>query len=1332
MFKVTILILFSSFIAGSDTGELGVKIERNVPVPMRDGTILRADVYRPDRGGPYPVLVRLAESASSGHFNRFVKAGYIVVSQAGLRWEWASEEEGGLLRRQREIAEDGYDTVEWAAKLSDSNHKVGTFGRSNVADRPWLVAPLCPPSLVAMSARSTGDFRPDHQPTGIIPGVIRNPYSFLRGIFTGFTPRDRRLGNRPGVHTSWEAIRLWDQGEGEKWITFEPRLDIPQDFWGSFSYNIKLNLSGQPLKRPYKTEACKDIAVPNFDIVGWFDRVNHDMALFQTMVNEAKTEVARKGSKIIIGPWLHSRIKRHIGPIDFGPDAVLDEQALVIRWFDYWLKGEENGVDKDAPVRIFVMGDNKWRDEQQWPLQRAKDKILFITSNGQANTPTGGRKLTWQQPEQVGKDQYLYDPKDPVPSIIELRYPFMPVDQRPLAGRKDILVYQTEPLRERVEVTGYPVVGLYASSSAPDTDWFVRLIDVAPDGLAMDVSMGVVRARYRSGFNSPKLLKPGEVVKYSIRMRPTSNAFLPGHRIRIDITSSDFPNYERNHNTAANQNADATLVIANQTIYHGGEHATRIILPWVPNPVEEERQAEEEKPEPVQEKQKYPLHQVAANGDIHKLKMFISKGADVNTKDAEGETPLHYAAEAGKMEVVQLLVEVGADINAGPWTALHSAVDGGRRDIVELLIQRGADINAKDDGGETPLYSAVREGHSDIAELLIQKGADVDLESAAQLGDLAKVKRFIESDPDVNESQLNQLLRRSLNYESLLQGQKDVADYLLNKGANPNAKVKNEATMLHQSAWGGDPARTKSLIEFLVSRGADVNAFQGESRWTPLHSACSRGRGSVAKVLIDNGADVNAKDRWGRTPLHYSLKKEDLDTAELLIAEGSDVNAKDNEGATPLGYALTTNKKDIAGLLLAKGAKITDLGSKDGRGVTALHNATVGGHRDITELLLAKGAKVDETDDNYEFTALHYAARFGRKNVAEVLIANGANIKAKDKWDYQAIHWAAHHDRADVVGLLLSKGADINAKTSLGQTPLELAIPRRNTKTIEVLRKYSDKTETAIGIKDANSNKSYVILERGVVRAVIVNNEPVDDEVLPGHRGGYSGLASLTHRARKENLFVPFYAGLNFEHIHDGTVKPRDILFEPRQAPMETRRIDQNTVELYQKPTPHWQLESWLRYQLLDDGAIEMTLECIPQARTFKNDYIGLFFASYIDKPESLDIHFLGRPANETGAKPRWIRGVTPAHGTLPTHLAVDDNRNFAHDPNFPLTLVFNKSNYRYTEPWYYGVSGGMAFVLMFRPGDNVRLSQSPSGAGNGNPAWDFQWFVPQYKVGQR
>jgi hypothetical protein len=261
--------------------------------------------------------------------------------------------------------------------------------------------------------------------------------------------------------------------------------------------------------------------------------------------------------------------------------------------------------------------------------------------------------------------------------------------------------------------------------------------------------------------------------------------------------------------------------------------------------------------------------------------------------------------------------------------------------------------------------------------------------------------------------------------------------------------------------------------------------------------------------------------------------------------------------------------------------------------------------------------------------------------------------------------------------------------------------------------------------------KPYVILRRGSVEAVVVDNRAVDDDVLPGHRAGYSGVASLKHTKRQENLFVPLYAGLNFEHIHDGTVRERNVLFEPRNWPMELRAIDEHTAELYQGPTPNYRLESCLRYRMLEDGTIEMTLECIPRARLFTHGYVGLFWASYIHQPESLDVHFKGHGVDEPPAA-RWIRGVTPAHGRLSTHVASNDDRSFGRDPNFPLTLVFNRSQYRYAEAWYYGVSHGMALVHVFRPKDRIRVSQSPSGGGNGNPAWDFQYLIPDYEVGRR
>ena len=246
-----------------------------------------------------------------------------------------------------------------------------------------------------------------------------------------------------------------------------------------------------------------------------------------------------------------------------------------------------------------------------------------------------------------------------------------------------------------------------------------------------------------------------------------------------------------------------------------------------------------------------------------------------------------------------------------------------------------------------------------------------------------------------------------------------------------------------------------------------------------------------------------------------------------------------------------------------------------------------------------------------------------------------------------------------------------------------------------------------------------------------MDNRAVDDDVLRGHRAGYSGLAVLRHARRRENLFVPAYAGLNFEHIHDGTTRPREVLFEPRNAPMELRRIDEHTVELYQKPTPHWGLESCTRYEMLPDGAIEMTVECIPRraaSGTATSACSGPATSTGPSRAPSTSW------AIRSGAtRPRaWIEAVSPAHGVRATHLAADDDRVFPHDEDFPLTLVFNRSDVRYDEPWYYGVSHGMAYVQVFRRRDRVRLAQSPSGGGEGNPAWDFQAFLPDYEVGRR
>lgn len=258
----------------------------------------------------------------------------------------------------------------------------------------------------------------------------------------------------------------------------------------------------------------------------------------------------------------------------------------------------------------------------------------------------------------------------------------------------------------------------------------------------------------------------------------------------------------------------------------------------------------------------------------------------------------------------------------------------------------------------------------------------------------------------------------------------------------------------------------------------------------------------------------------------------------------------------------------------------------------------------------------------------------------------------------------------------------------------------------------------------------YVEIKRGPVRIVVVDNEAIDVPALRGHRAGYNGVASLTHKNRAENLFVPAVAGLNFEHIHDGTLAVDKERFEPRQSPMSLRVIDEFTVEVYQPPTTSWKLESCGRYHLLHDGTIEYTFECIPRSATFQQNYIGLFWASYIDRPEDKAIHFIGREKSSSDPAD-WLRATTPRHGVESTHPPAGPLADLRIDPNFSLTLVNHPSPFVHTEPWYYGVSHGLAYVQMFRARDRIWFAQSPTGGGQTNPAWDFQWFIPDYKVGE-
>lgn len=566
------------FAASATAGEMVV--ERDVAVPMRDGVVLRAHVFRPAGGGSHPVLVMRTPYGKDARRDpaTYVNAGYIVVTQ-DARGRYASDGQyESLYKFGPHDATDGYDTVEWAARLPGANGRVGTYGISYDAFLQWRLAALRPPALVAMAAFSIPPRLTDIEG----PGTIR-PGRRLDWYYLGMTPEMRRRSGRPGPVTKDEARALWNGGMEGNLYYFLPWLDLPDFVFENDTEDMK-NWLRHPEVDPWRLlDGCKDIAVPNLNVVGWFDHCNDSIQLFGGMRREGRTPVAREGQRLIIGPWSHVSLgQQQQGSLDFGPEAKLDLEQETVRWFDRWLKGREPDSTNDPAVRIFIMGANRWRNEMEWPLKREERQILYLDSGGRANTPAGDGRLSSAAPEAAGTDRYRYDPRIPVPTLWTERHFTIPADQRPLAGRDDILVYQTEPLKEALEVTGYPEATLYVSASVPDTDFFARLIDVAPDGLARDVAMGMVRARYRQGLDRPVLLKPGELTEIRIRLRPTANEFQPGHRIRLDITSSDFPNYDRNHNTAADQNSDAELAVADLSIHHGGKHRSSLNLPVIP------------------------------------------------------------------------------------------------------------------------------------------------------------------------------------------------------------------------------------------------------------------------------------------------------------------------------------------------------------------------------------------------------------------------------------------------------------------------------------------------------------------------------------------------------------------------------------------------------------------------------------------------------------------------------------------------------------------------------------------------------------------------------
>jgi hypothetical protein len=332
------------------------------------------------------------------------------------------------------------------------------------------------------------------------------------------------------------------------------------------------------------------IDVPMYHVTSWYDIFLHGgIANFTGLRARAMSEPVRTAQKLLIGPWAHlfpytTPTSTGTGDIDFGPAALIDVHEIQLRWFDHWLKGIDTGILEEPPVKIFVMGENRWRDEREWPLARTRYTPYYLRSGGRANTAAGDGVLRPEPPGDEPSDHFVYDPDDPVPTrggntlILAMGVK----DQRPVEERSDVLVYTSPVVTEPVEVTGPIAVTLHAASSAPDTDFTAKLVDVHPDDFAQNLADGMVRARYRKSRMTPALLTPGEVASFAIDLWATSHVFLPGHRIRLEISSSNFPRFDRNLNTGEDQARGTRWQIAQQTIFHDRRHPSHVMLPIIP------------------------------------------------------------------------------------------------------------------------------------------------------------------------------------------------------------------------------------------------------------------------------------------------------------------------------------------------------------------------------------------------------------------------------------------------------------------------------------------------------------------------------------------------------------------------------------------------------------------------------------------------------------------------------------------------------------------------------------------------------------------------------
>jgi uncharacterized protein len=573
-----------------------VLIEKNVVMPMRDGTLLRADLSRPADQGRHPVLLQrtpynkelLALTAMTLDPIRAAAAGYAVVIQ-DVRARFASD--GGPFFMYRHERDDGHDSVNWAAQQPWSDGTVGAYGVSYMGGTSWLAALGGPEALRAISPTTAPcDFWRDH----LWRGGALNWGLFVMWALQAIGPAALLRAKKGQPDLLPNLVRLIDDIDAyEQHVralplkSFAPARPDDPAFLPFFFEALKHPAPDEWTDSLLISGKHSQVRAPALIIAGWHDLLlQGDLEHFTRMKAEAGSEDARRATRIVIGPWSHGMFLNGVGDLDFGLrsaglllDLREDLTALQLRWFDKRLRGTDNGLDREAPVKLFVQGLNRWRDEQEWPLARTRYTPLYLRAQ---------RQLSAEPPRDEAPDHYIYDPHDPCPTcggplLMPLTYRRGPVDQAPILSRADVLSYTGPALETPLELTGPVRAVLFAASDAPDTDWAIKLCAVHADGRTFNICDGVLRASYRQSLTQRQLLKPGEVVRYEITLAPTSIQLAPGQRLRVLITSSDFPRYDRNPNTGELGVEATVLKPARQQVFHDRERASHILLPVVPH-----------------------------------------------------------------------------------------------------------------------------------------------------------------------------------------------------------------------------------------------------------------------------------------------------------------------------------------------------------------------------------------------------------------------------------------------------------------------------------------------------------------------------------------------------------------------------------------------------------------------------------------------------------------------------------------------------------------------------------------------------------------------------